>query len=186
MRKVLLLLVGTAVLWVPAVSIAGDTSKPAARTEKVVLKSDASNPASTCKSQRDDSKFGSSHDGQTFTRFYGKNGGKGHGVGRNAFGKCVSTIAMSKAEGSGKKSAESRDKDSADGHGKDKAEGRDMDSAESDREDSTESNDKGTTNPAMTCKAMQANDPAHFQTTYGARPNAFGKCVSSRANSKKG
>jgi hypothetical protein len=78
------------------------------------------------------------------------------------------------------KSAESSDKDSADGHGKDKAESRDTDSAESDRKDSTESNGKGTSNRAMTCKAMQANDLAHFQTAYGTRPNAFGKCVSSR------
>jgi hypothetical protein len=31
---------------------------------------------------------------------------------------------------------------------------------------------------------MQANDFAHFQTLYGTRPNAFGKCVAKAANSK--
>ena len=156
MRKVLLLLVCTAVLWVPAVSVAGDSSpslssKLAAKTE---TPSDASNPASTCKSQRNGSNFAASHNGQTFTQFYGTNRGKGRGAGANAFGKCVSTVAMHKVESDGKDSAKSHDKDSA--------------------------------NPAMTCKAMQANDLAHFQTAYGTRPNAFGKCVAKQANSKRG
>ena len=164
MRKVLLLLVCTAVLWVPAVSVAGDSSpslssKLAAKTE---TPSDASNPTSTCKSQRNGSNFAASHNGQTFTQFYGTNRGKGRGAGANAFGKCVSTIAMHKAESDGKDSAESYDKNSAESH------------------------DKNSGNPAMTCKAMQANDLAHFQTAYGTRPNAFGKCVAKQANSKRG
>jgi hypothetical protein len=37
----------------------------------------------------------------------------------------------------------------------------------------------------MACKAMQANDLAHFQARYGSRPNAFGKCVANHAKSKK-
>ena len=158
MRKILVLLVGTAVLWVPAVSIAGDSSsspsKPAAKARTPDAKSDeerdapgdVSNPARTCRSQRNGSNFAASHNGQTFSQFYGTNGGKGHGAGTNGFGKCVSTIARHKAESHDKKSA----------------------------------------NPAMTCKAMQANDFAHFQTAYGTRPNAFGKCVAKQANSKKG
>jgi hypothetical protein len=159
MRKVLLLLVGTAVLWVPAVSVAGDSSpsqppKLAAKKETPHVKSDASSPASTCKSQPNDSNFASTHHGQTFTQSYGTNGGKGRGADANAFGKCVSTIATHKAESDSTDTAESEDKDSA--------------------------------SPAMTCKAMQANDLAHFQTAYGTRPNAFGKCVAKQANSKKG
>jgi hypothetical protein len=165
-------------LWVPAVSVAGDSSpslssKLAAKTE---TPSDASNPASTCKSQRNGSNFAASHNGQTFSHFYGTNRGKGRGAGANAFGKCVSTIAMHKAESDGD-SAES-DGDSAENHDKDSAENHDKNSAEN--------HDKNSADPAMTCKAMQANDLAHFQTAYGTRPNAFGKCVAKQANSKKG
>jgi hypothetical protein len=165
MRKVLLLLVCTAVLSVPAVSVAGDSSpspssKQAAETETAAVKSDPSNPARTCKSQRND--FAVSHNGHTFTQFYGTIGGKGRGAGANAFGKCASTIAMHKAESDGKDSSESQDKDSSESQGKE------------------------STNPAMTCKAMQANDLAHFQTAYGTRPNAFGKCVAKQADSKQG
>jgi hypothetical protein len=40
---------------------------------------------------------------------------------------------------------------------------------------------KDSANPAVTCDAMQANDLARFQTTYGTRPNAFGKCVARQA-----
>jgi hypothetical protein len=167
MRRALLLFLCTTVLWVPAASVAGDSSpspslKLASKTEAPHVKSGASNPASTCKSQRSGSNFAASHSGQTFTQFYGTNGGKGRGVGPNSFGKCVSTIAMHKAESDGKDSAESHDKNSAENH------------------------DKNSANPAMTCKAMQANDLAHFQTAYGTRPNAFGKCVTKQANGKKG
>jgi hypothetical protein len=166
-RKVLLVLVGTAVLWVPAVSVAGDSSprppaKLAAKKETPHVKSDASNPANTCKSQRNGSGFAAGHNGQTFTQFYGTNGGKGRGAGANAFGKCVARIAMHKGESQGKDSAESDGKDSAESDGKDSA------------------------NPAITCKTMQANDLVHFQTAYGARPNAFGRCVSKQANGQKG
>jgi hypothetical protein len=144
----------------PAVSVAGDSSptpssKQAAETETAHVKSDANNPASTCKSQRSDSNFAASHNGHTFTQFYGTNGGHGRVAGPNAFGKCASMIAGTHKAGSeGKESPESQGKES--------------------------------TNPAMTCKATQANDLAHFQTAYGTRPNAFGKCVAKQANSKTG
>jgi hypothetical protein len=166
MLNVLLLVVCTTVLWVPAASVAGDSSpslssKLSTKTETPNFKSDASSPARTCKSQHDGSNFAASHNGQTFTQFYGTNGGKGRSVGANAFGKCVSTLAMHKAESDG-------------------------DGAESDDKDSAESHDKDSASPAMTCKAMQTNDLAHFQTAYGTRPNAFGKCVAKQANSKKG
>jgi hypothetical protein len=111
-----------------------------------------SNPAGTCKSQRSEPNFAASHNGQSFTQFYGTNGGNGRGAGANAFGKCVSTTAKRKAGTEAKESAKGRVKDAA--------------------------------APAMTCKAMKANDPAEFQATYGARPNAFGKCVAKQANNK--
>jgi hypothetical protein len=145
MRKVLLFIVCTAVLWVPAVSVAGDSSRSAAskpdKTEPS-RKSDTSSPAKACKSQL--------------------SGEKSHGASANAFGKCVSAIAMHQTPSEEKDSPESQDENSA------------------------ESQHKNNTNPAMTCKAMQASDLAHFQTTYGTRPNAFGRCVAKQANNKQG
>jgi hypothetical protein len=164
MRKVLLLLVGAAVLWVPAASVAGESSpspsKPTPKADTPGAKSDVSNPASTCQSQRSELNFAASHSGQTFTQFYGTDGGNGRGVGANTFGKCVSTIA--------------NHKDKSDGEG----------GAKSHREDSDKSRRKEGTSPAMICKAMQAKALTHFQT-MGMRPNAFGKCVAKQANSKK-
>jgi hypothetical protein len=178
MRKVLLLLVGTAVLWLPAVSIAGDSSKPAsAKAENAAAPSRASNLARICKSQRNDPVFGSSHRGQTFAQFYGTNRGKGRGTGRNAFGKCVSRLASHEAE-QGKAAGK---------EGKDESESRDQDSGKNDRQDTgAGSHRRSAANPAMTCKALWANDRAHFQTAYGTRPNAFGKCVSSHATGEDG
>jgi hypothetical protein len=163
---------------------------PGAKTEMPQVKSDASNPASSCKSQRSGSNFAASHNGQTFTQFYGTSGSKGHHAGANAFGKCVSAIAMHKPDSHGKDSAETGDKESAKGEspGEDSAETGDKESAkgESPGEDSAKSHAKGRANPAMSCKAMQAQDPAHFQTVYGTRPNALGKCVANETSSKKG
>jgi hypothetical protein len=158
---------------VPAVSVAGDSSP--SRSPKLGVKTEAprgksDNPASTCKSQRNGSNFAASHNGQTFTQFYGTNHGKGRGAGANAFGKCVSTSGMREAESDGKTRAESHAKNNAESKG----------------EDSAESRDKTSANPAMTCKAMQANDLTKFQIAYGTQPNAFGKCVSKQANSNKG
>jgi hypothetical protein len=166
MRKILLLLVGTVVLWGPAGSVAGDSSpslsKLAAKAETSDAKSDerphasgaVSNPASTCKSQRSEPNFAASHSGQSFTQFYGTNSGTGRGAGANAFGKCVSTIAKHEAKSDAKSGVKSHVGVGA--------------------------------APAMTCKAMRANDLAHFQSVYGTRPNAFGECVAEHANGKKG
>lgn len=176
MRRALLLVIGIAILWVPAVSVAGDSSpslssKKAAKTETPHRKSDASNAASTCRSQRNSSNFAASHNGHTFSQVYGTAGG----TGANAFGKCVATNATHKVKSRGKDSAEGRSNDSAESDGNDRA--------ESDGKDSTGTQGKNSANPSMTCRAMQANDFAHFQTAYGTRPNAFGKCVAKQANS---
>jgi hypothetical protein len=182
MRKVLLLFACTAVLVVPAASVAGGSSSKPSEKAPAHAKSDASSLASTCKSLRSGSNFAATHDGQTFTQFYGTNGGKGRGAGANAFGKCASTIAMHKAKSGGKDSAEAHGEDSANS----KSEGEDSANSKSAGEDSANGNAKGTANPAVTCKAMRGSDLAQFQTAYGTQPNAFGKCVSRQANSKKG
>jgi hypothetical protein len=180
-RKVLLFLGCTAVLSVPAVAVAGDSS--AGKTETARAKSDASNPASTCKSERIGSDFASSHNGRTFSQFYGTNGGKGRGAGANAFGKCVSTIARHQAENGRNSSAESPDKHSAEKQDKDSGE---HNSGEDNGSNGAESHVNGGADPAMTCKAMQTNHASQFQTAYGTLPNAFGKCVSSHATSTDG
>jgi hypothetical protein len=46
------------------------------------------NAAQQCRAERSDPNFAASHDGKSFTEFYGTNRNK-----RNAFGKCVSTKA---------------------------------------------------------------------------------------------
>ena len=61
------------------------------------------NAAKQCKAEQSDSNFSSSHDGKSFSDFYGTN--KNH---RNAFGKCVSKKAhemnQQDQEGSGQQS----------------------------------------------------------------------------------
>ncbi len=46
------------------------------------------NAAKTCKAQQADPNFAATHGGQTFAQFYGTNAND-----RNAYGKCVSTLA---------------------------------------------------------------------------------------------
>jgi hypothetical protein len=45
---------------------------------------------------------------------------------------------------------------------------------------------KDTVSATATCKAMKTNDAATFQATYGTGSNAFGKCVSKQASAKTG
>jgi hypothetical protein len=178
MRKLLFPLVGVAALCVPAVSVAGGHSpspmqlavqscrsiraQDGKQTFKQVYHSfagclkqqkpqasqDVHNAAQTCKSERSDPNFAAAHDGKTFDQYYGTNGGNGHGngAGKNAFGKCVSTLAKQNAT--------------------------------SDVSDSVSA--------AETCKTLQQNDPATFQSSYGSGRNAFGKCVSKQSQSKNG
>lgn len=169
MRKVLFLLVGTAVLCVPAVTAAAP--KPAklaaqmcrsiraqdgkqtfrqtyhsfagcVKANKSDAKQDVTNAAQTCRAERNDPDFAANHDGKTFQQFYGTNGGNANGAGRNAFGKCVSAVAKQNAK--------------------------------SDVADSVDA--------AKTCKALKASDPAGFVGTYGSGRNAFGKCVAKQSN----
>jgi hypothetical protein len=168
MRKFVLLLVGTAVLCVPAVSAAA-TPTPAQlatqtcksiranetrstfklayhsfagclKQQKSDSKQDVTNAAKTCKAERSDPNFATAHDGKTFNQFYGTNGGNGKGAGANAFGKCVSTIAKQNAH----------------------------------------SDASSEVAAAKTCKALKA-DLATFQAAYGTGKNAFGKCVAKQS-----
>ena len=163
MRKLLFLLVGTAILCVPALSLAA-TPTPAhlatqtcrqiraqdgratfrqayhsfagcLKQQKPNSAQDISNAAKTCKAER-------SSDAAAFKAKYGTNGGNASGAGANAFGKCVSTIAKQKAK--------------------------------SDASDAVAA--------AKTCKALKA-DLATFQAAYGTAKNAFGKCVAKQSNS---
>jgi hypothetical protein len=163
MRKLIFLLVGTAILCVPALSLAA-TPTPAhlatqtcrqiraqdgratfrqayhsfagcLKQQKPNSTQDISNAAKTCKAER-------SSDTAAFKAKYGTNGGNASGAGANAFGKCVSTIAKQKAK--------------------------------SDASDAVAA--------AKTCKALKA-DLATFQAAYGTAKNAFGKCVAKQSNS---
>jgi hypothetical protein len=60
---------------------------------------DKVNAAKECKAERADPLFADSHGGMTFDEFYGTNNPnpKSKGKGKNAFGKCVSGKAKSKA-----------------------------------------------------------------------------------------
>ena len=176
MRKLLFLLAGTAVLCVPAVSVAGTTppspEKLAAQSCRSIraqdgvklfrktyhsfagclnkqqpqASQDISNAAKTCKTQRSDPNFAASHDGKTFQQFYGTNGGSANGAGANAFGKCVSTLAKQNAK--------------------------------DDVQDGVAA--------AKTCSALKKSDLATFQATYGTGRNAFGKCVSKQSSANHG
>jgi hypothetical protein len=163
MRKLIFLLVGTAILCVPALSLAA-TPTPAhlatqtcrqiraqdgratfrqayhsfagcLKQQKPNSAQDISNAAKTCKAER-------SSDPAAFKAKYGTNGGNASGAGANAFGKCVSTIAKQKAK--------------------------------------TDASDAVAA--AKTCKALKA-DLATFQAAYGTAKNAFGKCVAKQSNS---
>ena len=163
MRKLIFLLLGTAILCVPAISLAA-TPTPAhlatqtcrqiraqdgratfrqayhsfagcLKQQKPNSTQDISNAAKTCKAER-------SSDPAAFKAKYGTNGDSATGAGANAFGKCVSTIAKQKAKN-----------DASDAVG-----------------------------AAKTCKALKA-DLATFQAAYGTGKNAFGKCVAKQSNS---
>jgi len=166
MRKLIFLLVGTAILCVPALSLAATptpghlatqtcrqiraqdgraTFRQAYHSFAGCLKQqkpnstqDISNAAKTCKAER-------SSDPAAFKAKYGTNGGNASGAGANAFGKCVSTIAKQNAK--------------------------------SDASDAVAA--------AKTCKALKA-DLATFQAAYGTGKNAFGKCVAKQSNAKNG
>jgi hypothetical protein len=56
-------------------------------------KADADNAAKRCKAERADAGFAAAHGGKSFAEFYGTNANQ-----KNAFGKCVSTLAKQQAE----------------------------------------------------------------------------------------
>lgn len=56
--------------------------------------------------------------------------------------------------------------------------------AEADKQDQQEAT--AWKNAAKECKNLRQTDPAGFAQQYGDRPNAFGKCVSSKAREDEG
>lgn len=166
MRKVLLLLAGAAVLCAPAVSVAGDSfARPAelAARQKGFRGESVSNLARMCRRRRNELTFGADHDNRTLDVSHGDR------AAANTLGKCVSAIARRKPETGDKDSANQPEPDRSKNPAGDKS-GR---------------HHPSNPNPAWACKAMEANDLSHFQATYGTRPNAFGKCVSGKAEGKK-
>jgi hypothetical protein len=160
MRKFVLLLVGTAILCVPAVSAAATpTPKQLAiqtckaihgheqlatfkmayhsfagclKAQKTDSKQDVTNAAKTCRTER-------TADPAAFKTKYGTNGGNAKGAGANAFGKCVSTLAKQNAQSDASKEVAA----------------------------------------AKTCKALKSD--ATYQALYGSKKNAFGKCVAAQS-----
>jgi hypothetical protein len=165
MRKLMFLLVGTAILCVPAMSLAAAPTPSQLATQmcrqirtqdgkqafrqayhsfagclkqqKPSATQDVNNAAKTCKAER-------STDPAAFKTKYGTNGGNASGAGANAFGKCVSTIAKQNAKNDVSSSVAA----------------------------------------AKACTALKSSDPATFQGTYGTGRNAFGKCVAKQSNAK--
>jgi hypothetical protein len=163
MRKLMFLLVVTAILCVPAVSLAAAPTPSQLATQmcrqiraqdgkqtfrqtyhsfagclkqqKPQANQDVSNAAKTCKTER-------AADPAAFKAKYGTNGANTNGAGANAFGKCVSAIAKQNAKDDVSNSVAA----------------------------------------AKACKALKSSDLATFQGTYGTGRNAFGKCVAKQSN----
>lgn len=178
MRRFLFLLIGTAVLCVPAVSIAANNPPSAGKlaaqmcssirakdgkaTFKLTYhsfagclgkqtanaKSDVQNAAKTCKAQRSDPNFATEPGHDNKT--FNQYYGTNGGSGNGAGANAYGKCVSSIA----KQNAQSDVKD--------------------------------TVAATATCKAMRTNDAATFQSNYGTGHNAFGKCVSKQASAKNG
>jgi hypothetical protein len=177
MRRFLFLLIGTAVLCVPAVSVAANNPPSAGKLaaqmcssirakdgkatfkqtyhsfagclgkQTPIAKSDVQNAAKTCKAQRSDLNFA------TETGHDGKTFNQFYGT-NGGNGKGAGANAYGKCVSTIAKQ-----------------------NAHSDVAD--------TVSATATCKALK-QDTATFQATYGTGRNAFGKCVSKQANAKNG
>ncbi|MGI8580416.1 MAG: hypothetical protein ACR2K9_07715 [Solirubrobacteraceae bacterium] len=177
------LLASTACLAVPAFAMADDSGSTS------TAKSDA---AAQCRSER--SAMGS----EAFGKAYGTNHNR-----RNAFGKCVShrssaneaVEATSHSNAAKACKAERDDATFADSHdGKTFAQvygtnenghnafGKCVSGkAKAQSTAAEKSQVSAEKNAAKACKAERKGDPAQFKDTYGAKRNAFGKCVSKKA-----
>jgi hypothetical protein len=177
-RRLLFLLIGTAVLCVPAVSVAANNPPTAgklaaqicssirAKDGKATFKqtyhsfagclakqtptaqSDLKNAAKTCKAQKADPNF-ATEEGHDGKTFQQFYGTNG-GSSNGAGANAYGKCVSTLA----KQNAQSDVKD--------------------------------TVAATATCKALRKNDLATFQSTYGTGRNAFGKCVSKQANAKNG
>ena len=123
----------------------------------------------------------------------------------NAYGKCVSKLAREEAaERKAAKSnaakdckAEQADQNFAANHGgktfaqfygarnESSAYGKCVSTkAKANKEESDDADQENRVNPARACRAEQKADAAKFAADYGTRRNAFGKCVSRKAQAQ--
>ena len=133
------------------------TARKKAKQDERQEREAKSNAAKQCKAERSDPNFAASHDGKSFNEFYGTNKN-----GKNAYGKCVSQKA--------KANKSEADKEEAQG-------------------------DENRVNAAKQCKAERkdenfaaSHDGKSFSEFYGTnknRKNAFGKCVSKKAQEQE-
>lgn len=181
--KRLILATTVAMMAVPAISLAADTSDPGS-------------PAHRCREQR--TTLGDA----AFKAMYGTNRTKS-----NAFGKCVSKVertdtsteAADHANAAKQCRTERDDATFASSHG-DKtfaqyygtnhngsnAYGKCV-SAKAKAQSNSDENDHqdATVNAAKSCKAARKADADAFRNKYGSRSNAFGKCVSAQVKKQE-
>ena len=172
MRKYLLAL-GVVALAVPAAALADDPGQS------------EQSPAQMCKAER--TAMGTDN----FKHAYGTNRNKS-----NAFGKCVSKKvkeAHANRVGAAKQcKAEQDDSNFAASHdaktfeqvyGTNKKGSNAFGKCVSQNtKAANEEHHAEILQAAQTCKSMRRNDPAGFASTFGAKKNAFGKCVSNHAH----
>jgi hypothetical protein len=172
MRKYLLAL-GIVALALPAAGLADDPGQS------------ENSPAQMCKAER--TAMGTDN----FKNMYGTNGNKS-----NAFGKCVSKKAAETQENHANAAkrckAEQADSNFAathDGKTFKQAYGTNKSGANAfgkcvsqNSQAATEEHHEEIVTASKTCKSMRRNDPAGFASTFGAKKNAFGKCVSNHAH----
>lgn len=127
---------------------------------------------------------------QNFAATYGTNANK-----RNAFGKCVSRLSREEAAenraarvNAAKQCRTEQEADAAafatkygtGRHGRN-AFGKCVSGKAKENKAEADAEDREKLNAARACKAERRADPAKFAQTYGTRRNAFGKCVSTKA-----
>ena len=130
-------------------------SKQKAKKDEQQQEQAQKNASKQCKAEEADPNFAASHDGKTFAQFYGT------GNGKNAHGKCVSQKAKANK-------------------------------AEADKQEAQA--DENRVNAAKQCKAERkdenfpaSHDGKSFTQFYGTNKNgknAFGKCVSKKAQAQ--
>jgi len=162
-----------------AAAVSAAAIAPVAANAADPVRSDFKNAAKFCKAFK--AEAGSNNFASMF------------GTKKNAYGKCVSTTAKKNAneDGSQEKAAKSNAakeckaelgdsrKGGKNAYGKCVSTKAKAKKAAADKEDKAEKKDR--INAAQTCKAAKQDNADKFATDFGAKKNAFGKCVSKTA-----